>query len=281
MRRLILAATTLAVALAAPTAAHAFCGFYINGAGSEMFNDATQVVLMRKGTRTVLSMQNNYKGPAEEFAMVVPVPTVLQEGDVKTLPRDVFARVEAMGAPHDCVEIEYAGDTKLYLPVENIELLSRYGHEEGLLDRLGGQGHAAFLRRGAGAIQAFGQCVALAIRYIDLGLAHAAHAGVAVARDREHAGPAAVWVEVQHDQRVAAHALLGVNAEAGARDYTVAKPQREQRLGDRWHQAGDAQAGGGVEARVAQANGIGQMSHRTEMGAALQSKTPESKRPPV
>jgi hypothetical protein len=36
-----------------------------------------------------------------------------------------------------------------------------------------------------------------------------------------------------------------------------------------------------VEARVAQASGIGQMSHRTEMGAALQSKTPESKRPPV
>ena len=40
---------------------------------------------MREGTRTVLSMQNNYKGPPEAFAMVVPVPVVLQEGDVKTL----------------------------------------------------------------------------------------------------------------------------------------------------------------------------------------------------
>ena len=99
MRRLILAATTLAVALAAPSAAHAFCGFYINGAGSEMFNDATQVVLMRKGTRTVLSMQNNYKGPPGEFAMVIPVPTVLQKEDVKTLPKDVFARVDQMGSP--------------------------------------------------------------------------------------------------------------------------------------------------------------------------------------
>jgi hypothetical protein len=65
--------------------------------GGEMFNDATQVVLMRKGTRTVLSMQNNYKGPPEEFAMVIPVPTVLQKEDVKTLPKDVFARVEADG----------------------------------------------------------------------------------------------------------------------------------------------------------------------------------------
>ena len=39
--------------------------------------------------------------------------------------------IEAVGAPHDCVEIEYAGDTKLYLPVENIELLSRYGSDDG------------------------------------------------------------------------------------------------------------------------------------------------------
>lgn len=48
--------------------------------------------------------------------------------------------VQAMGAPHDCVEIAYAGGTKLYLPVENIELLSRYGSEgtEVELDRLGG-----------------------------------------------------------------------------------------------------------------------------------------------
>lgn len=48
--------------------------------------------------------------------------------------------IEAAGAPHDCVEIEYAGDTKLYLPVENIELLTRYGSEaEGVqLDKLGG-----------------------------------------------------------------------------------------------------------------------------------------------
>jgi hypothetical protein len=100
MRKLIIAATAATIAsIAAPRAADAFCGFYINGAGSEMFNDATQVVLMRKGTRTVLSMQNNYKGPPGEFAMVVPVPSVLHEEDVKTLPRDVFTRVDTMGAP--------------------------------------------------------------------------------------------------------------------------------------------------------------------------------------
>jgi transcription-repair coupling factor (superfamily II helicase) len=46
--------------------------------------------------------------------------------------------ITALGAPHECLSIEYAENAKLYLPVENIELLSRYGHEEGLLDRLGG-----------------------------------------------------------------------------------------------------------------------------------------------
>ncbi len=46
--------------------------------------------------------------------------------------------ITALGAPHACVALEYADQAKLYLPVENIELLSRYGYEEGLLDRLGG-----------------------------------------------------------------------------------------------------------------------------------------------
>ncbi|WP_172295095.1 transcription-repair coupling factor [Pseudoruegeria sp. HB172150] len=46
--------------------------------------------------------------------------------------------VTALGAPHECIALEYSGGDRLFLPVENIELLSRYGHEEGLLDRLGG-----------------------------------------------------------------------------------------------------------------------------------------------
>ncbi|MEP1941911.1 MAG: CarD family transcriptional regulator, partial [Sulfitobacter sp.] len=46
--------------------------------------------------------------------------------------------VTAVGAAHECLVLEYAETSKLYLPVENIELLSKYGHEEGLLDKLGG-----------------------------------------------------------------------------------------------------------------------------------------------
>jgi len=47
----------------------------------------------------VLSMQNNYQGPPQDFAMVIPVPVVLKQADVKTLTKGVFEKVDAMGAP--------------------------------------------------------------------------------------------------------------------------------------------------------------------------------------
>jgi hypothetical protein len=77
----------------------AFCGFYVSGAGGQLFNDASMVVLLRDGTRTVLSMQNNYRGPPESFALVVPVPVVLQKGNVTTLPREAFTRLDELTAP--------------------------------------------------------------------------------------------------------------------------------------------------------------------------------------
>jgi transcription-repair coupling factor (superfamily II helicase) len=60
--------------------------------------------------------------------------------------------IEAAGAPHDCLELHYAGDDRLFLPVENIELLSRYGSDgaEVVLDKLGGvawQSRKAKLKR--------------------------------------------------------------------------------------------------------------------------------------
>ncbi|ETR75181.1 transcription-repair coupling factor [Afipia sp. P52-10] len=53
--------------------------------------------------------------------------------------------LQVAGAPHDCLELHYANDTKLFLPVENIELLSRFGSEQAgvELDRLGGSGWQA------------------------------------------------------------------------------------------------------------------------------------------
>ena len=43
---------------------------------------------------------------------------------------DGLKTLEAAGAPHDCLELHYGGEAKLYLPVENIDLLTRYGAED-------------------------------------------------------------------------------------------------------------------------------------------------------
>ena len=72
--------------------------------------------------------------------------SAMEEGDIVVHVEHGIGRflglrtVTAVGAPHDCAEIEYASGTKLLLPVENIELLSRYGGDstEVALDRLGG-----------------------------------------------------------------------------------------------------------------------------------------------
>jgi hypothetical protein len=99
IRFLPIAAALGIASIFAASPAKAFCGFYVGGADTKLYNNATQVVLLRQGMRTVLSMQNNYQGPPEGFAMVVPVPIVLQKENVKTLSRTVFDRVDQLTAP--------------------------------------------------------------------------------------------------------------------------------------------------------------------------------------
>jgi hypothetical protein len=99
MRSRLLFALFVLAALIVPAHASAFCGFYVSGAGGPLVNDATQVVLMRSGLRTVLSMANDYRGPPESFALVIPVPVVLQKENVRTLPRSVLTRLDRLDAP--------------------------------------------------------------------------------------------------------------------------------------------------------------------------------------
>jgi hypothetical protein len=100
MAKLGIGVVIAAAAIAgAPSDADAFCGFYVSPGEKPLFNDASFVALMRDGTRTVMSMSNNYKGPPSDFAMVVPVPVVLQKENVKTLPKNVFTHLEELSAP--------------------------------------------------------------------------------------------------------------------------------------------------------------------------------------
>jgi hypothetical protein len=79
--------------------ADAFCGFYVGKADASLFNDASQVIMVRRDNRTVISMANDYRGPLTEFALVVPVPTVLERSQIRIGERKIFERIDAYSAP--------------------------------------------------------------------------------------------------------------------------------------------------------------------------------------
>ena len=70
MQRFVVSAVVVASAsIVGPVPAGAFCGFFVAGSDAKLTNNASQVVLMRKGNRTVMTMSNTYQGPPENFAM--------------------------------------------------------------------------------------------------------------------------------------------------------------------------------------------------------------------
>src|SRR6185295_19231170 len=79
--------------------ARAFCGFYVGRADASLFNDASQVVLVRDGDRTVISMLNDYQGDLKEFALIVPVPVVLEKGQIHIGDAALIKHLDAYSAP--------------------------------------------------------------------------------------------------------------------------------------------------------------------------------------
>ncbi len=85
--------------LLAPKPSPAFCGFYVAKAGAELFNQASQVVLVRDGTHTVLTMANDFQGDPETFAVVIPVPELLQRGQIHIANPALIDHLDAYTAP--------------------------------------------------------------------------------------------------------------------------------------------------------------------------------------
>lgn len=77
----------------------AFCGFYVSKADSSLYNKASQVIIAREGTRTILTMANDFQGDVKDFAMVVPVPTILQQDQVRLGDAKIIQRLDAFSAP--------------------------------------------------------------------------------------------------------------------------------------------------------------------------------------
>jgi len=95
---LVSSASLLAVLLWTPLA-HAFCGFYVAAGNAKLFNKSSQVVLVRDRDRTVLTMVNDFSGELKEFAIVVPVPTVLQKGQIHIGDKALVDHLDAYSAP--------------------------------------------------------------------------------------------------------------------------------------------------------------------------------------
>ncbi|MBD2085150.1 DUF2330 domain-containing protein [Coleofasciculus sp. FACHB-542] len=90
--------TLLAVICFAPTA-WGFCGFYVAKADTKLYNKSSQVVIARDRDRTILTMANDYQGDVKDFALVVPVPTVLQKEQVHVGDPKIIERLDAFSAP--------------------------------------------------------------------------------------------------------------------------------------------------------------------------------------
>ena len=79
--------------------AWAFCGFYVAKADTKLYNQASQVVIARNGDRTILTMANDYQGDVKDFALVVPVPVVLQQDQVNVGDPQIIEHLDAFSAP--------------------------------------------------------------------------------------------------------------------------------------------------------------------------------------
>ena len=77
----------------------AFCGFYVSKADGTLKNKTSQVILVRDGNRNVITMYNDFKGNLKDFAMVVPVPVVLQKKDIKVVEQSIFNTLNEYSKP--------------------------------------------------------------------------------------------------------------------------------------------------------------------------------------
>lgn len=82
-----------------PEGAAAFCGFYVASSDAKLFNRSSQVALVRDGDRTVMTLASDYQGDPRQFALVVPVPTVLQRGQIHVGDSSLVAKLDAYSAP--------------------------------------------------------------------------------------------------------------------------------------------------------------------------------------
>ena len=99
LKRTLIAAASALAAVSATGGAVAFCGFYVAKADTKLFNKASRVAIMRDDDRTVMTISNDYQGELKEFAIVIPVPVVLEEGQIHVTDNAILDHLDAYTSP--------------------------------------------------------------------------------------------------------------------------------------------------------------------------------------
>jgi hypothetical protein len=99
MRRTLFGAAVLSIVVWSTPTILGFCGFYVAKADTKLFNKASQVVLVRDGDRTVMTMANDFEGEPKEFAVVIPVPTFLTREQIHVGEKALVDHLDAYSAP--------------------------------------------------------------------------------------------------------------------------------------------------------------------------------------
>lgn len=94
-----LGAAVVLVASLIPAPVLPFCGFYVAKADTGLFNQSSQVVYVRDGDRSIVTMGSDFKGDVKEFALVVPVPIVVQKEQVRLVNNSTIKHLDAYTAP--------------------------------------------------------------------------------------------------------------------------------------------------------------------------------------
>lgn len=103
--------------------AYSFCGFYVAKADATLYNKASQVVIVRDENKTAITMYSDYKGEMKDFALVVPVPEVLQKEQINVGDRALIEHIDAYTAPR---LVEYF-DADPCAPVHKYEMMRGKG----------------------------------------------------------------------------------------------------------------------------------------------------------
>ena len=97
-RTLTILAISLAILAATPSVL-AFCGFYVAKADGKLSNKTSQIIIARDGNRTNITMTSDFQGNFKDFAMVVPVPSILKRDQIRVVDANTVSKLYAYSVP--------------------------------------------------------------------------------------------------------------------------------------------------------------------------------------